>query len=197
MAESVIQICNLALSRIGDEQITSLNDGSKAASKCSLFWPSVRDAVLRAHPWNCAIAQKELAALSDAPLFKWDAQYPLPSDFLRVHHIFNSSGTEVTSYEIQGQNILCDEDSPIYLGYVYRLTDVVKYDSLLTMTLVARLAAEICVDLTGSERSAQACWTLYENILTEARGVDAKEGMEEIVETSTWKQAKLGSGTRG
>ena len=30
-----------------------------------------RDAVLRAHPWNCCMAQAELAAGAEAPLWKW------------------------------------------------------------------------------------------------------------------------------
>ena len=68
MATSVIEICNNALLDLGEDAIMSLQDDSKAARLCNHRWPGVRDAVLRAHPWNCAMAQWELAAGTAAPL---------------------------------------------------------------------------------------------------------------------------------
>ena len=62
MATSVIEICNNALVDLGEEPITSLADNTKAARLCNQRWPAVRDAVLRAHPWNCAVTLARLAA---------------------------------------------------------------------------------------------------------------------------------------
>lgn len=42
---SVIEICNRALSNIGNNRsINSLNEASKEAGQCSLYYESIRDA---------------------------------------------------------------------------------------------------------------------------------------------------------
>jgi len=190
MASSIIEICNNALLDLGEDAIMSLTDGSKAAGLCNHRWPAVRDAVLRAHPWNCAMAQAELAAAAAAPLWKWEFQYTLPTDFLRIIRIVAPDGTMVEDWEIQGGVILCDEDAPIFISYVRRETDPARYDALLGEALSARLVATLAYPLSGSTSLAQAYWELYQKKLAEARGVDAREGVPESVTPTTWLKAR-------
>ncbi|AMK10320.1 MAG: hypothetical protein AB7E51_12210 [Pseudodesulfovibrio sp.] len=192
MATSVIEICNNALLDLGEDAIMSLGDNSKAAGLCNHRWPAVRDAVLRAHPWNCAMAQAELAAGTAAPLWKWEYKYVLPTDFLRVIRVVGADGTEVLEWEIQSGIILCDEEPPLFISYVRRETDPKKYDALLAETLSARMAATLAYPLSGSTALAQSCWKTYQEKLTEARGVDAREGVPESVVPATWLGAKIG-----
>ncbi|WP_243544795.1 hypothetical protein [Pseudodesulfovibrio tunisiensis] len=192
MATSVIQICNNALLDLGEDSIMSLEDGSKAARLCNHRWPGVRDAVLRAHPWNCAMGQAELAASAAAPLWKWEFRYNLPSDFLRIVRMVDRDGEAVRQWEIQGGVILCNEDAPLFIAHVRRETDPRKYDALLDETLSARLAAALAYPLSGSTSLAQACWTSYQERLAEARGVDAREGVPESLTPTSWLSARLG-----
>ena len=192
MATSVIEICNNALLDLGEDVIMSLGDDSKAAGLCNHRWPAVRDAVLRAHPWNCAMAQAELATGTAAPLWKWECKYALPTDFLRVIQVVGRDGEDIEDWEIQGNIILCDDNAPIFISYVRCETDPRKYDALLTETLSARLAAALAYPLTGSTSLAQAYWELYQKKLAEARGVDAREGVPESVTPTTWLGAKMG-----
>ena len=193
MATSVIEICNNALLDLGEDAIMSLGDESKAAGLCNHRWPAVRDAVLRAHPWNCAMAQAELAAGTAAPLWKWEYQYVLPTDFLRITQLVGEDGTNIPEWEIQGGIILCNEAAPIYISYVRRETDPRKYDALLGETLSARLAATLAYPLSGSTSLAQAYWEVYQTKLAEARGVDAREGVPESVTPTSWLGAKGGA----
>jgi hypothetical protein len=193
MANSVIEICNNALLDLGEDAIMSLGDESKAAGLCNHRWPAVRDAVLRAHPWNCAMAQAELAAGAAAPLWKWECRYVLPVDFLRIVRIVGCDGSQVHDWEIQGGLVLCNEEAPIYIAYVRRETDPRKYDALLDETLAARLAATLAYPLTGSTALAQSCWSLYQDKLNEARGVDAREGVPESIAPTNWLGAKMGN----
>ncbi|MDD3311312.1 hypothetical protein [Pseudodesulfovibrio sp.] len=190
MASSIIEICNNALLDLGEDAIMSLTDGGKAAGLCNHRWPAVRDAVLRAHPWNCAMAQAELAAAAAAPLWKWEFQYALPTDFLRIIRIVAPDGTLIEDWEIQGGVILCDEDAPIFISYVRRETDPARYDALLGEALSARLAATLAYPLSGSTSLAQAYWELYQKKLAEARGVDAREGVPESVTPTNWLRAR-------
>jgi len=193
MATSVIEICNNALLDLGEDVIMSLGDENKSAGLCNHRWPAVRDAVLRAHPWNCAMTQAELAAATAAPLWKWEYKYTLPTDFLRIVQIVGQDGTQIADWEIQGGVIFCNEDAPIFISYVRRETDPKKYDSLLDETLASRLAATLAYPLSGSTSLAQAYWDIYQQRLAEARGVDAREGVPESVTPTNWLGAKVGS----
>ena len=78
---SDVDICNAALNNIGASNIISLSEDSKAARVCNQRYTIVRDAVFRAHPWNCLIRRQELAS-SGTPVFEYSYSYPLPSNTL-------------------------------------------------------------------------------------------------------------------
>ncbi len=192
MATSVIEICNNALQDLGEDTITSLTDNNKGARVCNQRWPATRDAVLRAHPWNCAMSQAELPAGATAPVWKWDYQYQLPVDFLRIVRVVNNQEREISQWEVQGKIILCNEEAPIFISYIRRETVVQYYDALLDEALSARMSAALAYPLTGSTSLAQAFWDVYREKILEARGVDAREGVPESVVPNTWLTAKMG-----
>lgn len=193
MANSVIEICNNGLQDLGEDPVMSLVDDCKAARLCNQRWTAIRDAVLRAHPWNCCLAQAELAAGGSTPLWRWDKQFELPTDCLRVIQVVGLDGRELQDWEIQGSIILCDEEAPIFISYVRREIDPKKYDALLSEALSARLAAALAYPLSGSTSLANAFWSVYQDKLSEARGVDAREGVPEAIRMTQWLSAKSGS----
>ena len=88
---SATDICNRALSRVGEARITSLTDDSKQARACNGAYTHIRDEVFRAHPWNSVITRAKLAKLADAPAFGYDAHYQLPADCLRVVEVYDTT----------------------------------------------------------------------------------------------------------
>jgi hypothetical protein len=52
MATTQVDICNLALRRLGANTITSISESTKMAEHCNAFWDYVLDEVLEAIPWN-------------------------------------------------------------------------------------------------------------------------------------------------
>lgn len=192
MATSVIEICNNALIDLGEEAIVSLADNTKAARLCNQRWPAVRDAVLRAHPWNCAMAQAELAASANPAGWQYQAGFPLPSGCLRVLSVY-VGGAPVQAWEVQADSILCDEDGPLEIAYIRRIDDPRLYDPLLCETLTARLSATLAYPITASSALAQSFWAMYAEKLREARGVDAREAAPIAAPApATWLAAKLG-----
>jgi len=81
---SVVEICNIGLTNLGDKKISSLVDNNERARLCSLRFPDVRDAVLRSYPWSCAVTRTKLARSSTDPVWGFSYRYALPSDCLRV-----------------------------------------------------------------------------------------------------------------
>ncbi len=190
MAKGIIEIYNNALQDLGENPVKSLLDDSKAASLCNQRWTAIRDAVLRAHPWNSCLRQAELSATAATPLWRWEKQYVLPADCLRVILVVGRDGTPVRDWEIQGGVILCDEEAPIFISYVRREEDPKKYDALLSEALSARLAAALAYPLSGSTALANSFWTVYQDKLSEARGVDAREGGSESIRMPQYLSAK-------
>lgn len=192
MATSVIEICNNALLDLGEDSITSLTDNIKAARLCNQRWPAVRDAVLRAHPWNCAMSQAELAAAAESAVWRWDFQYVLPTDLLRLVRVVTAAEQDVDQWEVQGRVLLCDEEAPLFLAYVRREQDPQKYDALLSEAMSARMSATLAYPLSGSSSLAENYWKVYKEKILEARGVDAREGVAEPLAPVAWMAAKYG-----
>jgi len=97
---SVVDICNLALSHIGDEGgVASISppDGSVQAAHCQRFYPIARDALLQQHTWGFATQRKPLALLATDELpAEWAFAYAYPA-CLRMVAVYPPSNIEGVS----------------------------------------------------------------------------------------------------
>lgn len=181
------QIVNKALILIGAQRILSITDGSNEAQTAAQLWDSVRDAVMRAYPWNCCVRQATLALLSTTPTFGYSYQYELPTDpyCLRV------LGMEYddSKFRIQGRKLLTDESS-CSITFIARAEDITIWDPLLKDAVAARLASELAYPLSNSATLSKTRRDLYREILAEARSIDAQEGTPEQYEATTWLDAR-------
>jgi hypothetical protein len=182
-----VDICNIALTSLGDQRIVSLSDNNERARLCSARYDDVRDAVLRAYHWNCVTKRVQLTASSDAPVWGYTTKFPLPADCLRV--------LDVQSYEIpfevEGRFIVTDA-STCYLLYIAKVTDETQYDALLVQTIGARLAMEIAEPLTGRRDLRQDMTAKYQALLAEARSADSAErGLPKTIESDVFVAARL------
>lgn len=176
---SDVEIVNNALSLLGDNPIVSLDDDNVRARIANTMYGPTRDAVLRAHPWNCAITRAALPLISNAPLYGFSNQYQLPTDpyCLRVLSLneVQEYGDPGDVFKIEGRQLLTNEGTA-NIRYIARITDPNQYDTLLYECLSARLAAKLCYPVTGSTSLAQAMIALYEGFLKEARTINGQEG---------------------
>ena len=199
---STVDIANFALNNLGASNISSLDENSKAARIVNQRYEAVRDAVFRAHPWNCLIQRAQLAQETETPAFGYNYQYALPTDpfCLRVlefsngtlsypqDNITNNSGGPV--FVIEGRKLLTDEGTA-RIKYIGRVTDTQQYDASLVEALAARLAAEVCYAITGSTSMVQIQTSLYEAKINEARFNDATEGATQRLEASDFIESRF------
>ena len=68
MAYSELDICNLALSKLGAAQIDSLTSTDTVPVLCATMYAPARDFALRSHPWNCAVGKADLGSANVAPV---------------------------------------------------------------------------------------------------------------------------------
>jgi microcystin-dependent protein len=168
-------IANQALSRLGETGISSFDANTPNAITVRLHYDTVRDSLLRAHPWNFATGRAELTQLATTPDFGWAYQYQLPSDWLRLSTL---NGTEAklaeVLYTIEGEKLLTDT-SEAKVTYVKRVTDTTLFDALFVDVLILRLAAAIAIDVTQSKTKRDEMLAGAERMLNEGRFVDANE----------------------
>ena len=187
---STVEICNIALSNLGDQLITSLTEANARARACNLRFNDTRDAVLRSHPWNCAMSRATLA-VSGTPDWGYTNSFALPTDCLRVLDVEDPD----TEWKIEGRNIVSD-GSTIKIRYIAQVTDTTLFDSTLVQTIALKLAWEIAETLTGNIDLKREMWQKYQFAISEARSNDAMEGTPEKIEADEWLLARRGYSTR-
>jgi hypothetical protein len=170
MAQSIIEICNSALTKIGAESILSLNDGTKTSAACKERYEPCKKYVLRRHPWNCAIKRVVLSPLLTAPEFGFSSKFQFPSDLLRILSIDGGD----SDYQIEGRNILSDESSH-ELIYIWDVNDPKLFDSTLDEAIAAYLAWDISYKITQSASLKETLMRDFREALKRAKTPDAQE----------------------
>lgn len=175
MSLSEIQICNMALAKMGsDSFITSFDDGTKAARLLSIFYQPIRDSLLRSHLWRFARQQYQLAQLSDGPLFDGGYYFQIPVDCLRIvtpdEDYFNSYGR----WSVEGNKIVADCEVLNVVG-IKQITDTALFDPIFTEALATRIAHELCIPLAGSESMKNAIKQDMRELIIRAAHIGATE----------------------
>ena len=179
---SIVEIGNIALINLGEDTITALSDDVKAARLINRRYAPIRDAVLRAHPWNCAMARAQLASTDPTPVWGPAACYQLPTDCLRVLRVEDRSA----AWKVEGRKIVSNAAAPLNILYSQQVTDPNAFDPLLIEAIAARLAADLAHPITQSTTLIQVMWDLYRQKLIEARGVDGQEGTGDALIADVW-----------
>lgn len=87
---SPVQICNLALSLLGDSgTVASIDppDGTAPAEMCANMYPIAVNAVLQMHRWTFATRRRTAAPLTNVDPDGWRGVFAVPSDALRVFEV--------------------------------------------------------------------------------------------------------------
>lgn len=192
--QSVVDICNSALQRVGAATIMNLADNTREARACAVAYDSNRRDELRRHFWKFAIKRVVLAPDTATPASDFAYQFSLPTDCLRV--IFPND--PYLDWSVEGRKILTNSaNSPfgtsgyttpvvvttptptvsLSLRYIADITDVTQWDASFYSVLSLSLAADICEVLTNSTSKKQSIKDDYKDAMAEARVADAFESL--------------------
>lgn len=188
---SEVDICNRALQKLGAERIQSLAQDHRNARACAAAYESVRDAELRAHPWSFSVKRAQLAADSDAPSFGRANAFQLPADCLRLLSPYPEDNLNSLDWQIEGRAIYTDDDAPLEIRYVAQITDPNVMDVLFREALAAKLALELCEELTQSNTKKQLLKQDYKEAILEARRTNAIERVSAEPPEDTWITVRM------
>lgn len=153
---SAVNICNLALSILGDRaNVSSIDppEGSAQAEHCARFYPLARDTILSMHAWSFATKRAILSSITTAypPPQTWEYTYGVPSDMLKMLGVYRADATYdedkvQIEYEVSGQNntrvLYANIDDPV-IRYVANVTDPTFFSPLLVNAIAYTLASHL------------------------------------------------------
>ena len=183
---SEVTVANIALSLLGEPQIVSLTEDADRARKINTRFEDVRDATLRAHPWDCAEKRVQLANDGTTPVFGFAFSFDLPSDFIVARRL----EVHTAKWKIEGKKLLA-EDSPAKMLYTFRVTDPNTWDSLFIQVFGARLAYEVCEAITKDTDLKTRLWREYLEKKKEAISVDGQQATPEFVDENPFITERL------
>lgn len=178
MAVDEVGIYNMAFDLLDEEVAIDPGDERAPVQWMRRNYPAVRDAVLRRHPWNFAIARAALAEMSERPAFGWRRQYQLPDDCLRVlppNDCGSFMGGDIP-YQVEGRRILSDARAPLRIRYVRRVEEVGLFDPLFTQLLAAELAVRAANWITGKQSYSERLGQMVRELNAQAVLLDGLEG---------------------
>lgn len=179
-APSPVQICNIALGRIGQRPIAAFTDGTATSTLASVHYDPARQSVLRASPWRFATKRKQIAVLSDSPAWGWTYQYQWPDGALAILKVSSQpSFQDSARWESEGRQILTNISAPIYVKYTDDVTDTALFDPMFVDALAEYLASEIVFGITKRADLRKLHLTVYETKISDAEAVDRTEIVDE------------------
>lgn len=193
-----IEICNLALGRIGRKAaITSLSENSAEARACARVWDVTRQALLREFTWGFS-RKVELLALSTETVPGWSFLYAYPSDCLQAQRVYNEAGAKYKGEQEKwdvitvGNNtyIACDVETAC-LEYTCDKPDSNDWTAQFIDCLAWKLAFELAMPLAGDANLRNSCWQLYTNAGNLAKTTNAAEKNVEAFRDRRYINARM------
>ena len=150
-----IDLCSMALLKIGEKPIQSLQENSSAAQLARTLFNPIVDTLLSVFPWHFATQIITLNKNSDG-------DFIIPSNVLRI---IKSSGT------ITGNKINADADVIDIVAILH--TEPADFPNYFATLVATKLAVEFSIPLTGDTNIFKMMSALYESEFQSAKFIDS------------------------
>lgn len=203
---SPIEVCNLALSRIGiDQLIEDLNDPTTRARACNFHYLLSFERLLADFPFNFAQKVVQLVEVAGVTIPGYDKVYRYPTDCLKAHILTDEGGNrgvsranlfrDVWDYDAAGipqrawpYVVMADPNTPgariiaadlpmAYLWYTAQVSDINQTSTLFRDALSWKLAVELALVLRADTRLQQNAVTMFNWTLSQAQVHTQLEGV--------------------
>lgn len=194
---SVVDICNLALSRLGDTATVSSIDppeGSPQAVYCATFYPIARDTLLEMHQWTFCTRRTTPAKL-DFPYNQWKFAYASPEGLMDVIAVLDKNAADDFAYTMvrdnqvlgtvnsgqsiytpqpfsletleDGSSVILTNQEDPVIRYTARITDSTKFPAMFVNCLSWLLASHLAGPLIKGDVGSKAAKDCYQAFLAE------------------------------
>lgn len=195
---SEVDICNLALARLGDNATVASIDppeGSAQAEHCARFYAVARDSLLEMHAWKFATRRVLLAKLT-VESWDWAFAYAEPTGALKLLGVLSATASnedETQPYEAEsaanGAAIILTNQEDASLRFVARVTDTTKFSPLFVDALAWLLASYLAGPVLKGDAGAamaKACLQSFMLAFSNAKVSDANQRKVRPEHTPAW-----------
>lgn len=184
---SALDICNLALSHLGDSaNVSSIDppEGSAQAEHCARFYPIARDAMLEMHDWGFATRRAQLALLAEDLDTQWSYVYAQPVGVVKRVAILlpEAKDDDAQLYETEslddGSIVIYTNAEEAVLRYVAQVTDTTKFTPLFVNALSWLLASHLAGPIIKGDSGVAAgreCFKTFTGEFARATGSDSNQ----------------------
>lgn len=160
-----VDLCSMALLKLGEKPIQSLNENTTNAKLGRMLIDSVIDVLLTLYPWRFATQTLHLTKNSDG-------------DFIIPGHVLRITKTRGT---IQGKKIIANSET-VSVNAVVRVQPA-DFPSFFASLVVTKLAMELCMPLLTDQTLFRTLTALYETELQNAKFTDSTMSPETGIES--------------
>lgn len=150
-----IDLCSMALLKLGENPIQSLSDDTAAAKLGRTLVDFVIDTLLSMHPWRFACRTYDIPRNEDDDI-------SIPSDVLRILK---------TDGQIMENKIITHTDNARIVAIVRVTPD--DFPSYFASLVATKLAVEFCMPLISDQTVFRTLVALYETELQTAKFIDS------------------------
>ena len=177
------EICNMALSYIGQGRINSMKEETEEARKCGIHYDHDRRRMLTAYPWGFAKRVEKLA-LHEVEIPGWDYVYAYPAECLSVLYVYDKEHARKKEEERQdfeiitlggGRKGVATNVAEAWAEYTEDAKDPSVFSEEFTEGLTHLLASSIAMGITGNANISVQHMQLAQQSVATARYYDALE----------------------
>ena len=178
-----IELCSMALVKLGASPIASFDENSAEADIAYKLYDATLKGLIVSHPWGFSLAQVTLVQDTDPPECGFAFAFSLPDDVLRTISAGSGGRGRGLIYRIVGNRLLADSGA-VDLTY-QRLVDPSLFPPHFVQAFVSRFAAELCNPITESTSRTQSLFSLAAAELKHAKLIDSQQTSPSAVEDFT------------
>jgi hypothetical protein len=195
-----VDICNMALSFLGENPITSIDDDSNNAQQLKIQYVPARDATLEAHDWTFAIKRFIPASNAVPPVYGATYAFDVPSDILRVLSVDRQDSystvftpridsEEQIDWQFEERQVICDLEI-IYCRGLRRIEDEGLFSPLFVQAFAAKLAVYLALNLTSATDIRESMRIQYDEAISEAKARDGLQGRSKRIRNRSFAKAR-------
>ena len=177
---SVLDICNLALARLGDRaNVSSIDppEGSAQADHCARFYPLARDIALEHRPWTFNTVRTTENALLASPQPGWQYAYAKPNDALNILAVVPpfvtawwaapSAAFKIEIDPVTEDELILTDQPEVTIVYQKRIIDSTKFPPQFVSALAWLLASYLAGPVVKGDAGRKASIAAYNAYVTE------------------------------
>jgi len=184
---SKIEICNMALARLGSgssTRIVSMTDNTLAANTCNSMFDIIAERAMMQGAWTSTVRRVNLALLTTTPAFGYTYAFQLPVDpkCLKVLDV-DEDTPNFTEYVVEGDQLLCNYNT-LKIRYIARLTDPEDFDPMLTEAVETLLASYLALVLSGNKDVAKELKQEFRAIVERNLAMNHQQGSVKRIQSN-------------